>query len=309
MSIKSFVTGVVLFCLSLSQVPVWASDGRGHPQIETMIRLAYQGYVESHNQSVNFHRSVLALLSQPNPATLEYARQSYCLARLCYAHIATIQYFPYLQDAGIYGRIVPHSFDVKVVEAMLFEDTPLDEELHNQSGLLGFSVLEYLLWGPNQQREGREFQDQPGHSSRLRRYLFVASLQLTQDLKSLAWAWNLKNESGVAWQIRNLSGVQLVQYSLQAIRDHARILQRGLSGQMGAALQHQELLSIESLYWGRYGTYQGMGLDPFFAKYDAPWNDAVKGQIQHLLEQPEQGLRDQGTWQSLLELLDIYVKN
>ena len=185
-----------------------------------------------------------------------------------------------------------------ITRAALVERNAKDDEADVTTG---FHAIEYLLWGPDLSatgpgnRSARDFVGE-GKGERRRAYLKVATDLLVDDIHLLVeeWAPNRKDNYRARFQampytesiakiltgVATLSGFELGYERLATALDS------------GSQEDEQSCFSdntpvdvlanatgVANVYFGRYGRYQGTGLNSLVAAVDPQMNDILKEQI------------------------------
>jgi putative iron-regulated protein len=305
-----------------AEVPAFTADAT--QQIATYGETVFRNYREAWARAVDLQAAVARLVVEPGAATLDSARAAWLAARPSYGESEAYRYYGGPIDAGkqddfsfapagVEGLLNAWPLNEAYIDRIVAGKEPITRALLVRSNArddeadvtTGFHAVEYLLWGRDTNADGPgarsagEFAG-AGDSARRREYLSVATDLLVSNLKTLVDAWEPGRENyratfqrmDQATAVRNmLTGIATLTGFEMASERLATALDSGSQEDEQSCFSdntHVDLLSnalgVANVYFGRYGGWQGKGLNELVAAANPDLNRYLEQRIEATVE-------------------------
>jgi putative iron-regulated protein len=278
-----------------------AAAQSGGAVLETYAEIAYRSYRDAYGTALALSRAVDRLNAAPSDATLTAARRAWLASRPSYGQTEAFRFYGGPIDsgkldevghapAGLEGLLNAWPLNEGYIDAVVASDAPITRELLVRKNAqddeadvtTGYHAIEYLLWGADRSADGpgdrtaSDFRG-AGAASRRRTYLRVATDLLVANLKALVDAWEpgrdnyraLLSRQQPATSLRNiLTGIATLTGFELASERLGTALDSGSQEDEQSCFSdstHVDILAnalgVQDVYFGRYGAYQGVGLN------------------------------------------------
>ncbi|HEU4602960.1 MAG TPA: imelysin family protein [Steroidobacteraceae bacterium] len=289
------------------------------PQLETYAQIAYRAYAGAYEYARVLQRAVDQFVAEPGDDAneqLEILRQAWLDAHASYGLTEVFRFYEGPIDFGKRpdGSQGPElllnawPLNEAYIEDVIANDVPITRELlidrnardDEADVTTGYHAIEYLLWGPDRnahgpgQRSPRDFLGD-GAASRRRQYLKVATDLLVEHLAAVVAAWspgapNYRESflrlhpsdslAKVLTGLATLSGFELgFERLATALDSGSQEDEQSCFSDSTIADVVANVTGVADVYFGRFGDFQGAGLDSLLATEHPAINELLRRQI------------------------------